>query len=77
MYKYSILLIYIFILFDLYQYFTGCVPLTDMQTPPPLRSGVNFMKGADCGEENGKNNINIHRFLFFELSSKIGVIFEK
>ena len=54
----------------------GCVLLTDMQTPPPssLRSGRNFMKGAECSEQYGKNNKKILRFLFFELSSKIGVI---
>ena len=32
--------------------------LMDMQTtpPPPLRSGRNFMKGAECAEQNGKND---------------------
>ena len=59
------------IYFQLRLLWFGCVPLTDMQTLPPLRSGRNFMKGAECAEYNGKNNKKILRFLFFELSSKI------
>ena len=47
---------------------------------PPLRSvpsqKVN-MNGAECSESNGKNNKKILRFLFFELSSNIGVIFSE
>ena len=56
----------------------GLFPLTDMQTPPPLKSVPSqkvIMNGAECSESNGKNNKKILRFLFFELSSKIGVIF--
>ena len=42
---------------------------------PPVRSGRNLMKGAECSESNGKNNKKILRYLFFELS-KIGAIFK-
>ena len=53
--------------------------MTDMQTPPlksvPSQKGI--MNGAECSEYNGKNNKKILRFLFFELSSKIGVIFSE
>ena len=53
--------------------------MTDMQTPP-LKS-VPYQKvivnGEECSESNGKNNKKILQFLFFELSSKIGVIFSQ
>ena len=58
----------------------GCVLMTNMLTPIPLRS-VPYQKvivnGAQCSKSNGKNNKKILRFLFFELSSKIGVIFSE
>ena len=48
--------------------------------PPSLKS-VPYQKvivnDAECYEYNGKNNKKILRFLFFELSSKIGVIFSE
>ena len=56
-----------------------CVLMTDMQTPPlkSVPSQVVIMNGAECSEYNGENNKKILRFLFFELSSKIGVIFSE
>ena len=45
--------------------------------PPPQKCPHQkvIVNGAQCSESNGKNNKKILRFLFFELSSKIGVIF--
>ena len=62
-----------------YGYF-GQFPLTDMQ-PSPLSPQKWWpqkvvMKGEECAEETGKNNKKI-LFFFFELSSKIGVIFSQ
>ena len=58
---------------------TGCVLLKDMQTPPlPLRNDPHqkvIANGAQCSESNENMNKKNFRFLFFELSSKIGVIF--
>ena len=53
-----------------YQY-SRLFPLKDMQNPPPLRSGGNFIKVAKCAEQNEKNN---KKNLRFELSSKIGMM---
>ena len=44
-----------------------------MQTPsppPPLRSGGNFMKGAECAEVNGKNNIKKSPIFIFQVLTK-------
>ena len=55
--------------------------MKDMQTPPAPPQKCPHQKvivnGAQCSESNGKNNKKILRFLFFELSSKIGVIFSE
>ena len=51
-----------------------------MQTPPPLRNDPHqkmIANGAQCSESNENMNKKFFRFLFFELSSKIGVIFSE
>ena len=51
-----------------------------MQTPPHTQKCPHqkvIVNGAHCSESNGKNDKKIRRFLFFELSSKIGVIFSE
>ena len=48
--------------------------------PPPSEMTPSFFfiaGGAQCSESNGNDNKKNFRFLFFELSSKIGVIFSK
>ena len=47
-----------------YKLFLGCFPTTDMQNPPPLRSGHLNIKDAECAESNKKSYF---RFLVFEL----------
>ena len=52
--------------------------MMDMQTPPPPQEGSPQKSDYEwCGVFwiERKNNKKILRFLFFELSSKIGVIF--
>ena len=51
-----------------------------MQTPPLPQKWPHqkvIVNGAQCSESNGNDNKKNFRFLFFELSSKIGVIFSK
>ena len=48
-------------------------PIKDMQTPP-LTFDQPFMDDGECGVQYGKNNEKILRLIFFELSSKIGVM---
>ena len=59
----------------------GFFLLTDMQTTPTTPQKWPHQKvivnGAQCSESNGNVNEKIFRFLFFELSSKIGVIFSE
>ena len=48
--------------------------------PPPLRNDPHqkmIANGAQCSESNENMNTKFFRFLFFELSSKIGVIFSE
>ena len=47
-----------------------------MQTPPLSFDPV-FMDDGECAVQYGRNNEKNFRFIFFELSSKIGVIFQK
>ena len=47
---------------------------------PPLRNDPRqkvIANGAQCSESNENVDTNFFRFLFFELSSKIGVIFSE
>ena len=54
----------------------GCVTMKDMQVILKKDHLIKVtVNGAQCSESNGKNNKKILRFLFFELSSKIWVIF--
>ena len=59
----------------------GCVAKKYMQTPPaPLRNDSHqkvIANGAQFSESNENMNKIFFRFLFFELSSKIGVIFSE
>ena len=52
----------------------GHFPIMDMQTPPPLTFDQPLMDDGECAVWYGKNNEKILRFIFFELSSKIGVM---
>ena len=64
--------------FLVHEFFLGCVTMKDMQTIPPHQKCPYqkvIVNGAQCSESNAKNNKKILRFLFFELSSKIRVIF--
>ena len=59
----------------------GYVPLTDLETPPlsPQKWWPQkvVMKGAKCAELKGIIDKKNSPILFFELSSKIGVIFSQ
>ena len=51
----------------------GYFPIKDMQTLPLSFDPV-FMDDGECAVKYGKNNEKILRFIFFELSSNIGVM---
>ena len=58
----------------------SCGLLKDMQTHPhPLKSGglKVVMEGAECSEQNGKNNTKIVQFLFFRVIEDWGDSFTK
>ena len=59
----------------------GLCPNDGHADPPPRLKSFLYQKvivnGAECSESNGKNNIEILRFLFFELLSEIEVIFSE
>ena len=40
-------------------------------TPPPLRSGANFMKDAECAESKEKSYLRFFRFFIFRDIVKI------
>ena len=64
------------ILKSLRVWIVGCVPIMDM-LPPPLRSGENFMKGAECAEQNGKIIKKFSDFYFSSYHRKLGWYFHK
>ena len=59
----------------------GLFTKKDMQTPPPPSQKwphhVLIVYDAQCSESNENVNQKLFQFLFFQLSSKIGVIFQK
>ena len=60
-------------LFQIKKLFWPCLkegyadPPSKTQPSPPLRSGHNFMKDAECAEANENSYFRFFRFLFFEL----------